>query len=169
MAGFPEVVGAADLARLFGCTTRWVQKLTVQGVFKKDGRGKYLVIECIASWGQWRAESEQGSKKAEDPVEAERVRRMRRENDEAERLLMPVEDAVAAFDTIIGSLVSDLASVPARVTEDVVVRRKIEDEINGVLAEISERCARAAGDIQAGRDAAEADAADDTDGMGAEE
>jgi len=169
MTDLPTEVSGRALGWLLSLTDRRIRQLADQGVLTKAGRGKYLLKESVEAYFGGKLKAETDARKAEDPLEAERVRRMRRENDEAERLLMPVEDAVAAFDTIIGSLVSDLASVPARVTEDVVVRRKIEDEINAVLAEISERCARAASDIQSGRDAAEADAPDDSDGVGAEE
>lgn len=105
----------------------------------------------------------------ETTFETERTRKLKLENDETERQLIRIEDAVAAIDAIVGLIPAELSAVPARVTDDIALRRKIEDAIDNALNALSKRCFRAVADLEAGRDALGEAAPDDADGLGEEE
>jgi hypothetical protein len=145
-----------------------VRQLAAEGVLRRAEKGKYPLQPNILAYVLWlrdeQRKAHQGA--AREEVERERARKLKNENDETERLLMRTEDAIAAVDAIVGPIKADLAGVPVRATDDILLRRKIEDAIDSVLAGLAARFEKAGADLRAGRDALEADAEDDTDGVG---
>ena len=93
---------------------------------------------------------------SKEKFEAERARKLKLENDLRERLLVEMPDAVAAMDYILGEVRTDLAGIPARMTEDVAERRRLEDGINEILAGLARKLDEAGSAIQEGRDPLEA-------------
>ncbi len=53
---------------------------------------------------------------------------------EARRELVPVEDGEAALDHVVGEILTMISGLPARVTRDIPVRRRIEAEIHTMQA-----------------------------------
>lgn len=169
MTSLPETVSTAEFARLVGLTPRRIQQVVSTGELPSAGYGKIKLAEGVKAYVKWRVENEMKGRIADaSDLDAERTRKLRLENDETERQLLRMDDAMAALDAIVGQVPADLAAVPARVTDDITIRRKIEDEIDIALNGLSKRFFRAGADMEAGRDALGADAPDDADGMGEE-
>jgi len=152
----PKTLTAVELGSVIGVSARRVQQLAAQGIFAKDGRSKYPLAASVKSYIDWKLKSEierrDDATTADEAVKIERARKLRLENEQTERGLVPMASAVAAVDAIVGPLRSDLAGVPARVTDDVGERRAIEDAINKVLSGISDRLREAGEALRKGRD-----------------
>ena len=54
------------------------------------------------------------------------------------RQMIPIEDATALVDILVGKVREEITGLPARVTRDVDLRRKIEAEVNGSQVRLSE-------------------------------
>lgn len=169
-AALDETVSVRDLAKVLGVTERWVQQLEKQGVLVKVRRGQYNLAAAVQSYIAFKVESEVARAVPEETspgerVKAERARKLKLENDEKELRLVQTPDAIAALDAIVGPLMTDLAGVPARVTDDVAMRRQIEDAIESVRRRLADRFEKAGADLLAGRDPLSADEEDDNAGM----
>ncbi len=160
MAGFDAeaLVSAAELGLVLGVSDRWVRDLTKQGVLSKSGRGRYRLGESVRAHLAHRLETEVGGAvrkiDAKQDYERERARKLKLQNDREEGLLVPIEDASAALDQIVGVINSDLAGVPARITDDVAERRRIEGALDAVMHGLSERLTQAGGALREGGDPA---------------
>jgi len=157
LKGVHEEISVKFLAEVLGVTERWVQQLEKQGVLKKSGRGRYDLAASVQAYIKFKVESEVARAVPEESspgerVKAERARKLKLENDEKEHRLVQTPDAVAALDAIVGPLRSDLAGVPARATDDVALRRRIEDAIDIVLRGLADRFKQAGAALRAGRD-----------------
>ncbi len=84
-------------------------------------------------------------------LEGERTRKLRLANDEAERKLIPEHVFEEACDLLVGPALVDLLSLPARVTDDLRLRRLMEDEIDAIRTRHADRLERVLGDVLAGR------------------
>ena len=103
--------------------------------------------------------------KSELDLEGERRRKLRLENDEAERRLIPDTVFERACDMLVGPALVDLLSLPGRATDDLALRRRLEDEIDGIRARHAKRLQRIIQDAKGGRDLSEME---DEDGEGEE-
>ena len=176
MPEIADVVKTVDFARFVKLSPRRVQQLIAEGILPSAGHGKIDIAEGFAAFVRWRVENETGEiAPAKDGagelagLDAERTRKLRLANDETERRLIRTDDAIAAMDAIVGQIPADLSAVPARVTSDIPLRRKIENEHDAVLNGLAKRFRQASADLRAGRDALAADAPDVADGLGDEE
>lgn len=180
MSGLPTTVGTADFASLVDLTVRRIQQLVAEQVLPSAGRGQIPLAEGVRAFAKWRSESEirafrfdaearQRRGDSGDDLEAERTRKLRLENDETERLVIRTEEAIAALDSIVGQIPADLAAVAPRVTDDIGMRRRIEDEIDHALNGLARRLAKASADLEAGIDPLGEEAPDDPDEVGGTE
>lgn len=156
-AAVNETVSVKVLANVLGITERWVQQLEKQGILEKVGRGRYNLAAAVQGYIAFKIESEvaravPAETSPGELVKVERARKLRLENDERELRLVQTPDAVAALDAIVGPLMADLAGVPARATDDVALRRNVEDAIGSVLHGLADRFEKAGADLLAGRD-----------------
>jgi len=156
-------VGTADLAAILGRTDRWIRDLENQGVLQKTARGRYKLAASVQAYVEWRLKAEVDRRydesDARQQIEIERARKLRLQNDEAENKLVPTDLGIAAVDFIVGILRTDLAGVPALITEDVALRRRAEDAIDQVLNSVADRFEKASAALEQGRDPLEADEA----------
>ncbi len=154
------LVSAAALGAVLGVTERWVRELTKQGVLRRSGRGRYPLGASVRAHLAHRLETEVGGAiRKNDPkqdFERERARKFKLQNDREEGLLVPVEDASAALDQIVGVIKTDLAGIPARLTGDVAERRRIEGALDAVMHGLSERLTQAGDALREGGDPAQA-------------
>lgn len=79
---------------------------------------------------------------------------------ERRRELIPQEDAVMAMDLLVGEVNRQLSGLPARVTRDVPLRRKIEAEVNETKGRIAKALESGKFLAATGREATDPDAPD---------
>lgn len=80
---------------------------------------------------------------------------------EKRRELIPVEDHIAALDIVVGAVRAEFSGLPARVTRDMDLRRKLETEANASLNRISDTLAASAEFIEKGGELPTGGATDD--------
>jgi hypothetical protein len=153
----PKFIGRNVLAKILGVSERWISNLVADGVIKQVGRGEFEMIPCVQHFVAHKEKlAADKVKKPDDPVEVERVRRMRRENDEAERVLINMDEAMDVLAAIIGPVQAALSGVPVRATDDIPLRNRIEEEITTVLNGISKRFEKQCRTLREGGDPFEA-------------
>lgn len=163
----PNIVTAARLAGVLGGSTpftdRWLRELADRGYLVKAGRACYDLAGSVQGYIRFVRETEvkpASSTEARTDFDFERARKLKLENDEREAKLIDIDLAIGAVDLIVGMMRTDLAGVPARITEDVELRRRAEDAIDTVLKGLAGRFAKAGADLRAGRDPSDADETD---------
>lgn len=158
-------ISSSQLAEVLGLTERRVQQLEAEGVFRNVGEGRskrFVLSDAVRAWKE-KSEIEadeaiQSASTSREAFEFERARKMKLENDQREALLIETPDALAAIDLIVGQITTGLAGIPARYTDDLAERRKLEELHADVLRELSDRHEQAGAALREGRDPLEADA-----------
>ena len=135
-------------ARLAMCTPRWIQELVKQGFIPKAERGRYTVLGVVHGRIKSLQDDQNRSSKS---ASASRVQDARAEEiklrlDEKRGTLLQAgqAEAINVIDEFAGGLKSDLLAIPARVTADLALRRRIEDGIDHAFADAGKRAIAAA-------------------------
>lgn len=164
-ATIDEEISTTELAFLCGLTERRVQQLAELGVFEKVRRGRFKRKAAAKAYTDYSVKSEIDRRveglNSKEQFEAERARKLKNENDARERLLIEMPAALAAIDLIFGEVRTALSGIAARYTEDVAERRRLEDEIDQVLADLANRLDQAVSFAKSGSADLTADAKDD--------
>jgi hypothetical protein len=153
-----EEAGAA-----MGITAPWVLHLISEGYIERHSLGGVSLIQAQAGYIRWLKDEDRRSSKsaAESGLKAARQREVEVRTAERERRLIDVTEHSDIVDELCGLFIAGLASLPARVTRDVSLRRKVESECDAIRNDIAARAAERARDVGAGRTAADRDAEDD--------
>ena len=179
--GAEAFVTQRALAKALGVSDRRVRQLAADKILPPPRGGLHDLALCKERFRVYRSSTRANGTPGQRPrrgdggeggegagdLEVERTRKLRLENDETERLLIRIEDAIAAIDAIVGQIPADLAAVAPRVTDDNALRRRIEDEIDHALNALARRFAKAAAALEKGHDPLGQEAADDADAVGA--
>lgn len=181
-SGAEAFVTQRALAKALGVSDRRVRQLAADKILPPPRGGLHDLALCKERFRAYRSSTRANGTPVQRPrrgdgggeggeatgdLEVERTRKLRLENDETERLLIRIEDAIAAIDAIVGQIPADLAAVAPRVTDDIALRRRIEDEIDHALNALARRFAKAAAALEKGHDPLGQEAADDADAVGA--
>lgn len=134
-AANPALVPLDDLRRILGEQPGGI----LDAVAKPDAEGRVdLVVVLPAFFNELRASLRAGSATAS----AERARLARAAAQElrlaeAQRTLIPSDDAETAMDHLVGTVLTSIASMPARLTRDVRQRRVIEARLHALQGKIA--------------------------------
>ena len=159
------LISSAQLGALLGLTERRVQQLADEGIIANVGRGRskrYVLADAVQALLARAAEDAKSAPAAgtiREQFEAERARKLKLENDQAEALLIETPDAIAAIDGIFGEVRTALGGIAARFTSDLPERRRLENEIDIVLGDLASRLDKAGAALRKGGDPLDADAA----------
>lgn len=155
-------VTSQALGKLLDLTPQRINQLAAEGWIRKSGRNAITLKDGIKGYLAFLEDRQQKATASttDDELRAERARKLRLENDHREGQLIEMEEAMLSIDIGFGAVRVGLAAVPARVTRDLALRQKIDDEINRVLAAAAAELEKRAAVLQAGEDP-EAGAEDD--------
>ena len=159
-------VGLTDAAKLIGKSIQHVRDLVRDGFVPEPVGGKYLVTDVASGALKARdAADRRASKSAADSrlrdIKAEEVQ-LRMDEKRKVQVAAGQAAAVHVIDEFFGGLKADLLAIPARVTLDVALRRKIEDGLYQAFGAAAKRAVHAADRIEsAGTTIRSATAADD--------
>jgi hypothetical protein len=135
-------------ARLAMCTPRWIQELVKQGFIPKAERGRYTVLGVVHGRIKSLQDDQSRSSKSASAtrVQDARAEEIKLRTDEKRGALLEQgqAEAIAVIDEFVGPLKSDLLAIPARVTADLALRRRIEDGIDEAFAASGKRASDAA-------------------------
>lgn len=141
---------------MLGISERWVQKLENKGVLRKVGHGRYPLSSSVQAYVDDVRKAEQAKHDATTSSKVEllreKARKARRENDEAENKLIPIEGAMVVLDMVVGTMRTGLSGLPARITDDIELREVIEREVDEVLHHASETLVKASQALAEGGD-----------------
>ncbi len=161
MSGARKVAEPAEYAlisteaggRLLGITGERVRQLTKDGAIRKKGRDSYRIIDLVQGYLSYlRDEDRQSSKTAvaNRLQEKKIVEADLRIAEKTKILLVKAQaEALAVIDEFSGGLLSDLRAIPAQVTDDVDLRRKITDRVDVAFGAAAKRAAAEADLVEA--------------------
>lgn len=126
-------------ARLLRVSRRRFFQLVSDGWISKDPAGEYTIVGVVHGALDYRDDQLKRAQKneADNRLRDARAREIELRTARQEGELVPIDEANAIMHQIVGRMVSLLASVPARVTRDVRLRRQIEDAIDEVRSQLS--------------------------------
>jgi len=154
-------VTIAELADVLNLTVQRVNQLAAEGIIEKTRHGHarfgLSVRRYVDYYVHYHVERATAKGRPEqnslgERMLAERARKLKRENDEKEASLMKMTDVLTAIDVMVEIIQSGIASIPARVTDDPVLRGRIRDALEPVVRGLTERHRDATAALKQGRD-----------------
>jgi len=158
------VISTARAAKLLGdLTSVRVRQLIAEGYIEKAGRDRIVIETAVLGYLRFRNDDDRRSSKTASAsrVQDARAREIDLKVAEREGRVVDLTEHMDLFAECFGALKAGLAGIPARLTRDMSLRRKIEQEIDDVLRQCADRFEQAARDPGDAGAAAEADAGDD--------
>lgn len=141
-----------EFASLCGITIRRVNMLVKEGVLRKTGGSRIPADQMLRFIDYQVSLAVSKVAREDDPLELERLRKIRLQNDETEGKLIPVEEAVEAVSVIFGPVQSEIMSIPSRVTDDVEIRKSFEIEADQAFNSLADRFKEVGSALRSGRD-----------------
>ena len=149
---FDETTKLKELAKVIGLSERHLQRLSQEGIIKKNDKGKYLLYESIRSYINYLKEIESTPQKLQEEKlknEIEYLKtRDRKENIKIKILeadLHEASDVKRVMNNIISGFKGQLQTIPYKLAPLVIgidnlgeIQEIITNNINSVLLELSE-------------------------------
>lgn len=143
-------ISTPEAAELLGLTARRIQQMAAEGVIPRPvERGRHRLVDLVpAALAEARAAGRQAASPAEERLLTAKAEaaEMKVERESKALVAEAVQEAHDFFDQLAGGLRADMIAIPARVTADLTLRRKMETEIDGAFAEAAKRAQRSGGD-----------------------
>jgi hypothetical protein len=160
----PAAVSASALALHLDLSRTRVQQLTADATFQRTAAG-YPLDECRIRYIRALRTTRPRSQKSEIELEflLAKTRKMTLEVAEKERSLAPVNDMLDMVDLMAGLFITHLGALPARVTQDLELRKKIRSVCTDIRREIANEAKRRAEEIETGTAAKSAKSDDEDD------
>lgn len=159
----PGTMGIRDAAHLLKMTPERVRQLVKDGWIPRDTKGIYPIVATVHGYIDFLRDE---ARRSQQNVSANRARDARAREIElriaqAERELIPMAEAMLVLDEVVAACRYEMQTLAGRVTSDVGLRRKIEEEINASLGRISGKLGERGEALVKGGDALQADPSDD--------
>lgn len=134
----PNVITLDMASRLLEIGPERIRQLMREGYIPRDKPGRVSLVGAVQGYHRFLKDllSKQTKTSADSEVRKERAREIKLRNDIRERALIPTDEAVAAYDELIAAVREAMNSIPARVTRDIQLRRKIEAEVHAAQESI---------------------------------
>lgn len=147
----PELISGPELAKLVGVTDRQLRNLATEGVIPKPERRKYELRASVLAIID-RARSQAASAADEQRIAFMQAKREALELQTAEkrREVIHIDEHHAVLDLIVAKVREEVIGLPARVTRDMDLRRKLETEAHATLNRLSKSLDDAAEAIRRG-------------------
>ena len=139
-----------------------VRQLVSGGYIPKASRNSYPLVGVVQGYVRFLKDEERRTSKSATANRVGEARAAEIELRTAERAnrVIDTEEAIAAVDEMIGAIKWGMTGLPARVTRDVALRRKLKMEIDGVFQRASERFEQSASSLRTSGGASTPDAED---------
>lgn len=162
-----RIVTAAQAAWLTGLTPRRLQQLVAEGWIKKPD-GHYTDIDTAQGYAAFlKDDNRRGSQAAgKNRANDARAREIELRIAQKEREVIRLDEVVPAIDLLLGEVRSAHDGFPARFTRDRDLRERLEEGMNEILQQLTDRCRQTAAGLRSGRSSPGANAEDDTRRVG---
>jgi hypothetical protein len=147
-----QAITTADVSQLLVLTEARLRALEIDGWIKRIGPNQWPLVATMQGYlGFLRADGRRTSKSAaESRVRDARAREIEIRIAERMRRLIQIDDALETVDAVCGAVRTELAGLPARITRDLSLRNKIEQEANESLSRIADRFEQEANTLRKG-------------------
>lgn len=127
-----ETISIGEAAALLKVSDERVRQLVKMGYIKRVARGRFHLTDVVHGYIDFRNDDDRRSSKSATAsrMHDAKAAKIELEIAEKKRELVPVEEAQAAIDIVIGKVNAEFSGLPARFTRDMTLRRKLEDEID---------------------------------------
>jgi phage terminase Nu1 subunit (DNA packaging protein) len=144
-------INGAKLGEHLDMTGRRARQLAEEGVLRRGPDGLFDQTEARVTYIRWLRNGERlvSRSAAASRLQNARAREVELRTARDEHRLIDTDEAIACCDEIVGTYKSELAGLPARLTRDVDLRRKVETEIDDICRRVAERFAQRASDLRA--------------------
>lgn len=158
------VITADQACKLLMLSNERIRQLVKSGYIQQESRGKYNLVGVVQGYIRFLKDEERRTTRvsSESRVRDARAQEIELRMAEKRRELVPLEDATAAFDLVVGKVKEEFSGLPARTTRDIPLRRKIEEEINGSLGRVAESLRASAEFLRTGGELPHSDTDNDT-------
>lgn len=148
------IVTTNEAAALLGLGPERVRQLAKHGHIRKIGPDRYQRDEVVRGYLEFLRDEERRSSKtaAESRVRDARAAEIELRVAERRGALIAVDDAVAVLDVVVSAANSELLGLPARITRERQLRRKVEQECDGARQRLSDKLAAAGAALAPGGD-----------------
>ena len=149
--------------RLLMISAERVRQLIKAEYIARGAGGKIALVAAVQGYIKFlKDEDRRSSKSASDSrVRDARAAEIELRVAERRRVLIEMDEAIAASDKIVAVVRAEIVGLPARATRDMDVRRVIEKEAHESLKRIATTLREIGDDLRAGRDVLGADAEGD--------
>jgi hypothetical protein len=150
-------------SRLLMITPARIGQLQKNGYIPRGSRGHVPLVGAVQGYINFLKDEERRTSKsaAASRVTDARAKEIELRNQVRLRELIPVEDATAALDLVVGRVREEMNGLAARVTRDIPLRRKIEAEVNEAQKRIAESLGASAAFVEKGGELPYSDTPDD--------
>ncbi len=157
------VITADQACKLLMLSNERIRQLVKSGYIQQESRGKYNLVGVVQGYIRFLKDEERRSTRvsSESRVRDARAQEIEMRIAEKNRDLVPLEDATAAIDLVVGKVRKEFSGLPARVTRDIPLRRKVEAEVNGSLERIAKSLGASAEFLRTGGELPYSDADND--------
>jgi len=167
----PIIVTGGIVCTALAFSKARLDQLVDEGVIQRVAKGQYDLIDACARYVKYMRNEDRRSTKGAADVRVRDARAHEIEIRTAERMgrLVSVEDFDAMIDEIGGAFRAEIGGLPARVTRDLTLRRKIEVEGHAILNRVADVAIKNAARLEASRANPNAFAGDVSRRMGGEQ
>ena len=166
-----ETVTLAEAMALLQLSKQRLGQLVKDGWIKRPpSRGRYGLADVVQGYIRFLRDDARRSSKsaAHSRLQDVRVRKEELAIAERERELVPLADAMNVIDRLNGGMIAGIRALPARLTRDVEMRARMQQEIDDFLHEMADEAAKFGAALRSGRDDTAPDEEDAAGRMGAE-
>lgn len=131
----------ATAAQLLMIGAERVRQLVKDGYIPKGKRGHVPLVGAVQGYLRFRDDADRRASKsaADGRVRDARAKEIELRNSVRLRELVPVEECHFVVDTFITACVAEMEGMPARITRDIPLRRKIDGEIRAARLRMVEK------------------------------
>lgn len=146
-------IPVASAARLLMMGAERIRQLVKDGYIPKGRRGYVPLVGAVQGYIRFRDDADRRANKsaAESRVRDARAQEIELRNKVRLRELVPVAECHEVMDVFFAACVSELDGMAARITRDIPMRRKIDDEIRAARLRMAEKMKLSAKTLETGR------------------
>ncbi len=130
-----EAVSLSEVSRHFGLSRTAVRDLELRGEIDRVAG----LDACRLAYIRYLRARRLSHSDADMQWRLARAREIEIRTAQRERKLMQTDEAIAVLEDVVGTFLTELSSLPAAVTRDVVLRRQIEEKIFEIRTRIADR------------------------------
>lgn len=159
----PGMITVAQAARLLVLTETRVRQLCSQGYIPRPKRATVPLVGAVQGYIKFLREEDRRSSKsaADSKLKDTREREIALRIAQKDRTLIDLDEHLAVVADLCGRFGSALEGLPANVTRDITLRRKIEINVDEIRRQLALSVEQSSAKLRAGRSALDADTEDD--------